>query len=146
MRVRVLAASAAVIFVALLACGKDDRPAGPTLVLDRDSLGFGQEFDTGVYVGTSKQESLMIQNQGREDLVISGVDFAGDSAFAMELSDKMTVPAGERTFIRFTFTPPAAQMYAATATIHSNAINAPDKVVELTGRGVDPNASPDAGM
>ena len=137
MRVRVLLT---VIFVGLLACGKaeEEHPQAPTIVLDRDSLGFGQEFGSGVYIGTSKQESLMVQNKGLQTLVISHVDFGGPgaSAFTMELPQKLEVEPLGHLFIRFFFTPLEETIYTATATIVSNAENEPQKSVTISGRGV----------
>lgn len=134
MTIRILLAA---IFVGLLACGKaEEHPEKPTLQLDRDSLGFGQEFGSGVYIGTSKQESLLVQNKGLETLVISSVALTGDSAFTMELPESMEVQPLDHTFIRFFFAPLEEKQYTASVTITSNSAVDPQKTLQITGRGV----------
>src|SRR3712207_1651901 len=52
-----------IIVIALAACGNDGPSEQPELYVDRDSLGFGQEFGTGAYVNQEITESLYIENQ-----------------------------------------------------------------------------------
>lgn len=152
MKSRVSVLMGAFIFVALLACGKapdgqqpGNHPNEPTIVTDRPELQFGLEFDQGVWIGTSKQESLLIENDGLEPLEISNVTKTGDSEFTMELPTDLTVPPLGHTFIRFFFAPKEEKGYSATVTISSNAANEPEKVIQLSGRGVSPDAA-DGGM
>lgn len=132
-------------------CGKDesDDPCQresplerPQLCLDRDSLGFGLEFDQGTYVGTRPQESLILRNNGLEDLIIESIEKAGDGAFTLEGPTSDVVKGKERTFLRVIFAPTEAREYQGTLTVRSNAENAPEKVIALSGLGVDPVASP----
>lgn len=113
-------------------------------MLDRSALQFGQEFGNAVFVGTSKEENLMVQNPGTEPLVLESVDPQLPPEFVMQLPEKLTVEPRGRTFIRFFFTPTDAQRYRGSIIIHSNAANEPHKTVELSGVGVSPSA--DGGM
>ena len=129
------------IILGLFACGKstDTLPLTPQLVTDRDSLGFGQENGSGTFVGTSVQNSLLVQNEGQKDLVISNVSLSGDSAFDFEGPDITTVKSGQSALITVFFTPPAAGTYTGKLTITSNADNKPTKDVTLSGLGIDPD-------
>lgn len=137
------------IIVALAACGKEPLPQKPQLLVDRDSIGFSQEFGSGTFVGAKPQESLLITNGGLENLVINSVSLTGDSQFSVDgpspcLNTDGGVPCevkGKgRTFIRIIFAPTQERNYSASITINSNAENAPTKVVGVTGRGIAPNA------
>lgn len=147
MQVRVSVLTSVATLVALVACGKpaEDHPNEPTIITDRDSLGFGQEFNSGVYIGTSKQESLLIQNDGLQPLTIERIDKTGDSEFSMELPPELKVPGLGHTFVRFFFTPKEEKTYHGTITIVSDAKNQPQKVIQLSGRGVKPGSA-DGGM
>lgn len=133
------------IFVGLAGCGKGagDSPQQPTLVTDRDSLGFGQENGSGTYVGTSVANSLQLENTGLDDLKIQSADLSGDSAFTMVGPDVTTIPWQTSALITVYFAPPAAGTYSATLTITSNAQNTPTKTIAITGLGIDP--PPDSG-
>ena len=72
------------IIVASLGCGKESLPSKPQLIVDRESLGFGQEFGSGVYIGTMKTDSIQIQNGGLEDLKIDSAAYTGSQAFVAE--------------------------------------------------------------
>lgn len=126
-------------------------PEKPQLLVDRDSIGFGQEFDRGTYVGAKPQESLLISNGGLENLVISNVAITGDSAFSIDGpspclgADGGTVMPCEvkgkgRTFLRIIFAPTQAKEYAASIVIDSNAENSPSKAIPVTGLGMLPDA------
>jgi hypothetical protein len=131
------------IFVGLFACGKGaSLPQKPQLEVDRDSIGFGQEFGSGTFIGTKPQESLQISNGGLETLKISEVTYSGDSAFTREGPTETELDDGARAFIRIVFEPTAVRTYEGELTITSNAENAPVKVIQITGKGV---AAPDGG-
>lgn len=108
-------------------------------MVDRDSIGFGQEFGSGTFIGTKPQESLILWNGGLEKLFISSVQLTGDREFTMEGPQKLELAGKERTFIRFIFAPTQVKTYSATLTIVSNAENAPQKVIGISGRGVSPS-------
>jgi hypothetical protein len=128
------------ILLSLAACTKSDPPRTPQLITNRDLVGFGTESGLATYVGTSPQDSLDIKNGGVEDLIISNYSLSGDSAFTYAASQQppVTVRGLQHTFVTFYFTPTAATTYNATFTITSNAANAPSKVVNVRGQGVNP--------
>lgn len=105
--------------------------------VDRDALGFGCEFNSGVYVGgPARQESLYLENVGRKELIISTVEKTGDTEFSMELPTELSVKPLGHTFIRFFFLPDEAKTYAGAITIKSNAANEPQKTIVLNGCGI----------
>jgi hypothetical protein len=137
----------ACIFVALVSCGKQETlPEKPQLRTDRDSIGFGQEFGTGTYIGTAPQESLLLENQGIQTLTISAVTPQMDPEFKVEgpvdASGKTTldIPGRGRAFLRVIFTPKIEKTYSGSIIIKSNAENTPEKVITVSGRGLKPPA------
>ena len=119
-------------------------PQKPQLIVDRESLGFGQEFGSGVYIGTMKTDSIQIQNGGLSDLKIESAAYTGDQAFVAEGPLKLTLKGKETTFIRIIFTPTAEKVYTGSILIVSNAeLNAttksdPNKEIGISGRGFKP--------
>ncbi|MBX7113071.1 MAG: hypothetical protein K1X64_01965 [Myxococcaceae bacterium] len=158
------------IFVAFASCGKTstgpcdpDGPLGdkPRLCTERDSIGFNQEFCSGTYIGTSVPQTFMIWNNGIEGLNISEVTLTGDPAFTMTGPTKTmltgTKKEDRQAFVQLFFAPTQYKFYGNTKlTIKSNAENAPEKVIEISGRGcraatadageMCPPFPPDAGM
>jgi hypothetical protein len=132
---------AAAVLVCSQGCGPSTGPAPlkekAQLIVDRDSIGFSQEFGSGTRIGTAPQESIKLENGGKEDLVISTVTYSGDGAFKMNGPEKKTLGAREFTFIQTIFTPTADKVYSGTITIMSNAENAPTKTIGVSGRGID---------
>ncbi len=140
------------IIVASLGCGKESLPTKPQLVADRDSLGFGQEFGAGAYIGTQKTDSIQIENRGTEELKIESATYMGDQAFVIEGPLKTTLNSRETTFIRVFFTPTAEKIYGdSSITIKSNAEenattkSSPLKEIKLSGRGIVPPPPQDGG-
>jgi hypothetical protein len=134
-----------IIFFALAGCGGNDDvelPVQPQLFVDRDSLGFGQEFGSGAYVGTQVYESLYIENRGQETLEITQVSLAAPAEFIVSLPEPL--PQGQPlrlesrafTAIQIAFKPTQAREYTGTLTIKSNAANAANKDIALSGRGI----------
>lgn len=129
------------IFFLLTGCGKEGAlPQKPQLVLDRDSIGFGQEFGSGTFLGTQPQESLLIENGGLENLTLANVTLTGDGEFKLEGPTLNELKGKEHTFLRVLFAPTQVKTYSAVITINSNAENAPTKLVSVSGRGVKPSA------
>jgi len=127
------------ILLALTACGKgQDLPQQPQLIVDRDTIDFGQSLGFGVYVGTAPQESLQIHNGGSSDLVITSATLSGDPAFTMNGPLSMRVTGLQNTFIQIIFAPSSARVFNTTLTIVSNAQNAPNKTIAISGKGVAP--------
>jgi hypothetical protein len=127
------------IFIGLAGCGKGapDLPQAAQLLTDRDSLGFGQENGSGTYVGTSTANSLQLENQGLDDLVINSVDLSGDPSFTVTGPDVTTVVSGTSALVTVYFTPDHAGTFEGTLTITSNDAKSP-KVVALSGLALDP--------
>lgn len=129
------------IIVASLGCGKESLPSKPQLLVDRDSLGFGQEFGSGAYIGTAPADSIQITNGGLGDLTISSAVLSGDPEFTMEGPLKTTLKGKETTFIRVIFTPLLEKVYTGSILISSNAEDnpmtksTPMKTIGLSGRG-----------
>lgn len=137
------------IFLALFACEKESMPQKPQILVDREEVDFGFAF-----VGTKPQESLAIRNGGIEDLEVSSVTVGGDSQFTVACPPECVEPSEEpfdcrnlkpcaikgkdRRYFRIVFAPAQLKAYSGTITINSNAENAPQKVVNLTGRGASP--------
>ncbi len=149
----VAAVSITLIFVSFAACGKAPKVCDPDSLLskaqlctDRDSLGFGQEFGSGTFIGTDVPESLSIRNGGIAPLNISAVTTSGDSQFRYIASwddnstDGMipatTVPGNKTVFIQVFFKPTQAKAYTGSLVITSDAENAPTKTLAVTGCGV----------
>ena len=139
MRTIVAIASVAIV-VALAACGKQQLPQNPQLRLDRCAVGFAQEFGSGTFIGTRPQESLIIENGGLSNLVISSVTTGGPDVSAFEVTGptKTTLKGLERAYVRIVFTPTQERCYAMDMTIASNAENSPNQIIRVSGRGVDP--------
>lgn len=130
--------SAVIVLLSLAGCGGEQLPTTPQISVDRDTLGFGTEFNNATYIGTAPQETVMIENKGLNELVIAGVDKSGDSAFTFDGPAETNIKGKGRTFIRVIFTPTAAKTYAGSLTIRSNAENNPAVTVQLAGKGVNP--------
>lgn len=122
------------------ACEKP-LPEKPQLITDVDSIGFGQEFNSGTFIGTSAQRSLQLFNGGLTPLTISSTMMTGNdvSAFIVEQPLKMVIKGQETTFMRFFFQPKEARVYSATLTIISDAQNTPNKQIAISGRGINPD-------
>ncbi|HSP79795.1 MAG TPA: hypothetical protein VLQ93_14780 [Myxococcaceae bacterium] len=134
-----------VIFFALAGCENEEvLPAEPQLMVDRDSLGFGLEFDSSTYVGTEVTESLYIENRGQQPLEITSVEKTGASQFTLTLPEPLDqgqplqLESRQHTFIQVAFKPTQARDYQGQLLIKSNAANTPEKTIELSGRGVSP--------
>ena len=114
-------------------------PEKPLLIVDRASLGFGQEFGSCTKIGTSPQDSIKLENGGLDDLIISSAAYTGDSAFTINGPQKTTLANKEFTFIQVLFTPTAEKIYNGSIEVDSNAAptdgGGPKKILTLSGRG-----------
>jgi hypothetical protein len=131
------------IILAFAACEKEPLP-GAVLRTDRDSLGFGAEFGSGAFVGTSVTNTLTLWNEGIEDLVIDDIQVEGQY-FRLNSNDPNTpLPVGtaiqtyDRAFIQVFFEPDEAGEFLGTMTITSNSAEEPTKTIGLTGVAEDP--------
>ena len=115
------------------------------LALDRASLGFGKEFNSGTWLGTVPQESLLIRNAGLQSLTVTSATLSGADSTVFSLARPatgMTLASGEQSFVRVLFTPSQAREYTASLTLSSSA---GVTVVPLTGLGVMPSGSVTSG-
>jgi hypothetical protein len=107
----------------------------------------------GVTVGTEGFVSIVDENIGSQDMVVSSVsytpDSAGDRAITLSpgvalstapdqpASTPVTVPFNAALTVGLTCTPPMAGTYNGTVDIKSNASNLPDISIVLQCVGVD---------
>ena len=128
------------IFLALVGCGKPapTLPVKPQILPDRVKIQFGQEYGSGTYIGTSAQESILIQNQGQNTLVLQVPTLVGDPEITMDPPASLEVKGNDHTFIRLFFAPKLEKVYSATLTISSNAENTPQMLIDVSGKGVKP--------
>ncbi|MCP3138987.1 hypothetical protein [Pyxidicoccus xibeiensis] len=137
-----------IIFFALAGCGEEaaDLPKAPQLFTDRDEMSFNREFDSGIFLNTTGFNSLVLENRGEDTLQITDITMAAPSEFKLQVPEGFVagtpfpLETYKRAFITVAFTPKAAREYQGTLTIKSNAANTPEKVIVLSGKGVDPNA------
>ena len=140
---RALGALVAVAVFAWAGCeGEPTPPEAPQIKLDRSSLGFNQEFGSGTYLGTTTPNTLLVINEGRQDLIISSVTESGDTTSSFTIDSYTDTPIKYNDTpgaIRVNFRPRDAGIVTATMTINSNAENAPSIDVPLSGRGINPD-------
>ena len=135
-----------IILLSLAGCGEDgvELEKGPFLKVDRDSLGFDQEFGSGTYVGATGFNSLYIENGGDAPLEISKISKSGSGTFSVRLPTELaegktlTLESLKRTFIEVQFKPGEARVYEGKLLIESNAANAAMKEILLSGKGLPP--------
>ncbi|WP_224370265.1 Ig-like domain-containing protein [Hyalangium versicolor] len=137
-----------IILLAMAGCGDDGDEVqlekGPFLFVDRESMGFDQEFGSGTYVGASTFNALYIENRGDEPLDITEVVKAAPAEFTILLPDELAkgqtlrLESRAHASIQVQFKPTKVQTYDGKFTIKSTAKNAPEKVVQLSGKGVTP--------
>lgn len=135
--IRIVALAAAVLTFAVgCSSGSSSLPEKPQLIVDRDTLGFGQEFGSATFIGTAPQDSIQLTNGGLTDLTISSVAQSGDNVFQIEGPQKTTLKGNEKTFIRVVFAPTSEKVYSGSLLITSNAANLPMKTIGLSGSGL----------
>ena len=135
-----------IILLAAAGCGGGDDvklEKGPFLFVDRDSLGFDQEFGTGTYIGASTFNALYISNHGDQPLELSDVVPALPAEFTLQKPDlPHTLQSREAITFQVQFTPTKEQVYSGKFTLVSNALNTPQKDIAVSGKGVKPPPSP----
>ncbi|MFN0062926.1 MAG: hypothetical protein ACKVPX_10470 [Myxococcaceae bacterium] len=123
--------------LALTAC-EETPPEEPTLLIDRTSLGFGQEFNSGTFIGTTGFATLLLKNEGVQDLVISNVSLSAPNTFSFQGPSTTTIELNQSAFIEVRFVPTAVRRDEGTLNIVSNAVNLPNLDVGLSGCGISP--------
>lgn len=140
-----------IILLAAAGCGGGDDvklEKGPFLFLDRDSLGFSQEFGSGTYIGTAPLNALYVSNRGDQPLELTSIVNGMPAEFTLQMPDELangqtlTLQSREVATFQVQFKPTKEQVYSGTFTIHSNALNAPQKDISVSGKGVKPPPNP----
>ena len=141
-----------IILLALTGCGGGDGEVklekGPFLFVDRESLGFEQEFGSGTYIGTAPLNALYLENRGDQPLAITAVVNAAPPEFTLQLPQELTagqtltLQSREHTTIQVQFKPTKEQLYSGKFTLRTNALNTPDKDIAVSGKGVKPPPNP----
>ena len=116
------------MMLAFIACEKAP-PATPQIRADRDQWGLM------AYVGTNPSSTMMILNDGTQNLVLSSVTTA--APFHVLDFTQTAITMNQPGFIRVTFQPPAPGGFDGGLAIDSNAENTPHLVIPLIGTGVD---------
>lgn len=104
----------------------------PLLLVNVDQVEFGP-----VPVGFQITRRLTLANGGDVALHISALSTEGDAAFTVPAGTPTIEPGAEQEIL-LTFTPPGAAAYAGALVIDSDASNAAQKSVPLSGTGIPP--------
>lgn len=144
--------SAAAILSAFTSCGQPGNPmpcdgetlqSDPYLCPDRGSIGFAREFNSGTWIGTKPQETLILTNGSVKDLEVQAVSYSGDPAFTYRTQPEAvpaTIAGNKKMLVQIIFAPTEARLYRGTLTVQSNASNTPSQSFDITGCGVSPDA------
>jgi uncharacterized protein DUF6801/HYDIN/CFA65/VesB family protein len=104
----------------------------PTLAVDPESVSFGS-----VTVGTSKDSSVTVSNEGTAALSITGVTVGGaNGSEFFESNDCTNVAPDESCSVDLTFTPAGEGSKSGTLTIQSNDPTNPSLEIALSGTGI----------
>jgi hypothetical protein len=142
MRLRLLFL-ASIVTVAAACGGSQEIPVKPTLFIDRTKLGFGQEDNSGTYIGATGYDSILLRNDGQDELDLTSVTLTGDDGkFTQVGPDKTTLKYQDTASIEIDFEPSKPKVYSGTLVIASNAANTPSVTVTLSGCGVTPVTPP----
>lgn len=110
---------------------------GPKITISNSLLNFEK-----VQVGSSKEMSFSIKNEGDKDLIISQLyndpDYDPDGVFEITEGGgtTITIKPNNQISVSVKFTPKAAKKYDGSIFITSNAENSKDEVVNLVAEGV----------
>ncbi len=99
------------------------------LVVEPESLDFGE-----VAVGFEHMLSFTMTNIGSESLTVFSVE-SDDPAFTTDFDEELTLSSGQSSQVAVTFSPTAAESYAAALTIESNDPQNPEIMVAVSGEG-----------
>lgn len=136
-----------IILLAVAGCGEGEEiklEKGPYLQVDRESLGFGLEFGSGTFIGTTGFNSLYLENRGDQPLEITKVSKTGDGVFTLRLPTELAegqtlvLQSLKRAFIEVQFKPSDEKLYRGVLSIESNAGNSATTQIPLSGCGIRP--------
>ncbi len=119
------------MMLAFIACEKEPL-ATPQIRTDKSPWGID------AFVGSNPSSTLMVFNDGTQDLVISGVSTT--SPFRVLDYTQTPITMSTKGFVQVAFQPPSIGTFNANLTINSNAANEPHLVVPLIGNGFDGGA------
>jgi hypothetical protein len=128
-------------------CAKGFYQSTPYLCPSVDSLGFGQEFNTGTPIGTKPPQTINVRNNGTVPMEVTAATLAGDKEFSLNVSWEApdggfgtgvpaTINGGKNLFLQVIFAPTQAKLYTGSLTVTNNSSNAPMKVFGLSGCGI----------
>lgn len=104
-----------------------------------EACGFSLDFGS-IDTTTSTDFSILINNTGTEDLVVSAADIIGDADFTViapaNANLGFTITPGNGQLLQVQFAPSTTEPRAATLTIHSNDDDESACTVLLTGEGI----------
>lgn len=104
----------------------------PAMVVDPASAAFGS-----VTVGSSKNLSVSVANEGTAALNITGITVGGtDASEFFQTNDCVNVAPDASCSVDLTFTPAGEGSKSATLTIQSNDPSNPTLVVDMSGTGI----------
>ena len=104
----------------------------PAMTVDPESVSFGS-----VTVGTSKDSSVTIGNEGTAALTITNVSVGGaDSSEFIQSNDCVNVATDATCTVSLTFTPAGEGAKSATLNIQSNDTATPNLDIAMTGTGI----------
>ena len=112
--------------------GKGVAAAGePKIGISPTSVKFGE-----VAVNTTEESEITITNKGNAPLVFSSI--SDQDAFTTDFGSwsSKTLEAGQSRKLKVFFKPAAARSYSASISIKTNASNAPDVALPVSGTGV----------
>jgi hypothetical protein len=130
------------LVLGLYGCGADSPPDAPTLQLPfASSAAEPVLFNDaqGVPAGTQGFYAFGLLNAGTQSLTVQSVTYTGDPAMALQPFPQplpATLAFNEEFVIPLACSPPAAQSYAGTVSIVSNAANTPLALVYVSCVGM----------
>jgi len=105
----------------------------PTIDIAPDPLDFGD-----VFVGSSVNQSLVVNNTGTATLSVSNIESSGAPFNVFPPLSFDIAESGLPRNVEIGFSPTVAGDFNGTITFHSNADNEDPVVIAVTGRGVEP--------
>ena len=98
-----------------------------------------------VFVGSSSSQSLTVNNTGTSNLAVNGINSSGAPFTVFPPTVFDIAEAGTPRNVQIGFNPTVAGDFVGTITFNSNADNIDPVVINVSGRGIepDPTAEPD---
>ncbi|MBI2877784.1 MAG: choice-of-anchor D domain-containing protein [Candidatus Tectomicrobia bacterium] len=106
-------------------------PIGADIALNPESLDFGE-----VFVGTSRDQSFVIQNAGTADLTVTSLLVNKPELSLVSVALPFTLAPGLSQTVSVRFTPTSTGSKSALLTLLSNDPDEPTKTMALSGQGM----------